>query len=235
MTQATTLRSLQQRITEMQPLRLAERSLPTLAGLRPLLPGGSLRQGASYSVHGSLQLGLALLAEASAAGSWCGVIGVPGFGAEAAAALGIALDRCVLIPNPGDEGLGLAGLLSEILTVVLISPTRAPAPADVERISARLRDHGAALVALGEWPRTESTLRVTGSTWSGLDHGRGLLEERILEVQSEDRRGKREHTVRITGGRVSTEPFRPTPTLSTASAASGHGGAPPAFRLVEAP
>lgn len=202
MVQASTLRSLQQRITEMQPLRLGERGLPTLPGLRPLLPGGALRQGASYSVHGSLQLGLAMLAAASASGSWCGVIGVPEFGAEAAAQLGIALDRCVLIPDPGEDGLGLTGLLSEILTVVLLSPSRTPRPGDAERISARLRDHGSALVALGDWPRPESTLRVTGSSWDGLTHGQGLLDERALEIRSEDRRGVRHHTVRFSGGHL---------------------------------
>ena len=229
MTQAATLRSLQQRITEMQPLRLEERGLPTLPGLRPLLPGGALRQGASYSVHGSLQLGLAMLAEASSAGSWCGVIGVPGFGAEAAARLGIALDRCVLIPEPGDDALGLAGLLSEILTVVLLRPHRAPGAGDTERISARLRDHGSALVVLGDWPRTESTLRVTGSAWSGLGRGQGLLEDRLLEVRSEDRRGIRSHRVRIADGRVAASALP-----GAAAAEAPREGAPPSMRLVGA-
>ncbi|GAB3331132.1 hypothetical protein GCM10027452_04390 [Micromonospora halotolerans] len=36
---------------------------------------------------------VALLAEASRAGSWCAVVGVPTFGAGAAAEAGIALDR----------------------------------------------------------------------------------------------------------------------------------------------
>lgn len=200
MNSSATVRSLQQRITQMQPLRLDDRALPTAPELRPLLPGGALRKGASYTVQGSQQLALALLTAASAAGVWCGVIGVPDFGAEAAAALGIALDRCVLIPDPGAEAIGLTGALSEVLTVVLLRlPTR-PRSGDTERIAARLREHGSALVVTGDWPHPESALRVTGSRWSGLGHGHGALSGRELSVQSHDRRGITEHRVHFADG-----------------------------------
>ncbi len=202
MNPAATVRSLQQRITEMQPLRLDDRALPTTPGLRPLLPGGALSKGASYAVHGSMQLALSLLAEASSAGSWCGVIGCPGFGAEAAASLGVALDRCVLVPDPGADTMGIVGALSEVLTVVLLRPPSRVRPGEVERISAKLREHGSALVAMGDWPRPESTLRVTESRWGGLGEGHGLLNERELTVQTLDRRGPARHTVRFAGGAV---------------------------------
>ncbi len=198
----TTVRTLQQRISEMQPLRLDDRALPTSAGLRPLLPGGSLRKGASYAVHGSQQLALSMLSEASASGAWCGVIGCPTFGAEAATALGIALDRCILIPEPGSDAIGLSGALSEVLTVVLLVPSIRPRPGEVERISARLREHGTALVVAGDWPHPESSLRVTASRWRGLGAGTGALEEREIAVQSQDRRGTLRHTVRFAGGSV---------------------------------
>ncbi|UOQ55787.1 hypothetical protein MUN78_08660 [Leucobacter allii] len=201
-----TVASLQQRISEMQPLRLDDRAIPTPEGLSPLFAGGSLRAGASYTVRGSQQLALATLAAASAAGSWCGVIGCPTFGAEAAAALGIALDRCVLIPDPGADGIALAGALSEVLTIVLLRPSAPPAHGAVERLSARLREHGSALVVAGEWPRPDGALRITGSHWHGLDRGHGLLEERELTVQSRDRRGVRTHTVRFAGGALRSGP-----------------------------
>ena len=202
MNSTTTVRSLQQRITEMQPLRLDDRALPTAPGLRSLLPGGALRKGASYSVRGSQQLALSLLAEASASGAWCGVIGCPTFGAESATALGIALDRCILIPKPGSDALGLSGALSEILTVVLLVPSERPRSGEVERISARLREHGTALVIAGEWPHPESALHVTASKWEGLGTGYGFLDEREIAVQSQDRRGTLRHTVRFAGGSV---------------------------------
>ena len=204
MNASATVRSLQQRITQMQPLRLDDRALPTPTALRPLLPGGALRKGSSYTVHGSQQLALALLAAASAAGSWCGVVGIPTFGAEAAAELGIALDRCVLIPDPGTDALGLAGALSEVLTVVLLRTPAQPGPGDAERISARLREHGSALVVAGEWPHPESTLSVVGSRWSGLGRGEGTLMDRELTVESQDRRGVHRHLVHFRNGVLAT-------------------------------
>ena len=205
----TTVRTLQQRITEMQPLRLDDRALPTSPGLRPLLPGGSLRKGASYAVQGSQQLALSLLSEVSASGAWCGVIGCPTFGAEAATALGIALDRCILIPEPGADAIGVSGALSEILAVVLLVPGTRPRSGEVERISARLREHGTALVVAGEWPHPESSLRVTSSRWRGLGAGYGALEEREIGVQSRDRRGTLRHTVRFANGGV-VDPAAPS-------------------------
>ena len=209
MNSPATVRSLQQRITEMQPLRLDDRALPTAPALRPLLPGGALRKGSSYAVHGSRQLALSLLSEVSGSGAWCGVIGLPAFGAEAAAALGIALDRCVLIPDPAADGLGLTGALSEVLTVILLCRPGPATPGDVERIGARLREYGSALVVTGDWPRSESTLRVTGSRWSGLGEGRGMLEDRELTVQSLDKRGTKQHTIRFSNGVVSTPGIPP--------------------------
>ncbi|RZT64658.1 hypothetical protein [Leucobacter luti] len=214
MNPSATVRSLQQRITQMQPLRLDDRALPTAAPLRPLLPGGALRMGSSYSVHGSLSLALALLTAASAAGSWCGIIGIPTFGAEAAAALGIALDRCILIPHPGADTFGLAGALSEVLTVVLVHAAERPRHGDTERISARLREHGSALITTSSWPHPESSLRVTGSRWSGLGQGEGILGDRELSVQSEDRRGQQQHLVRFTAGALAATPTGAAPPLA---------------------
>lgn len=202
MTRTATVHELQQRIAEMQPLRLDDRALPTPRGLRELLPGGALRAGSVYSVRGSWQLALALLAEASLGGAWCGVIGCPAFGAEAAASLGVALDRCVLIPRPGPHALAITGTLCETLTVVVARFSREVAPGDAERLSARLREHGAALIVLGSWARAESTLTVTRSRWSGLGAGYGALDTRELAVRSQDRRGVRQHTIGLRRGRL---------------------------------
>lgn len=195
-----TVHSLQQRISQMQPTRMPERKIPTHPGLKPLLPGASLHAGSSYSVNGSWQLALSFLAEPSSAGAWCGIIGCPAFGAEAAAALGIALDRCVLIPAPGPDGIALAGALSEALTVTLLhTPVRAPSGM-AERIAARLREHGSALVVAGAWPGVTASLSVTGSRWEGLERGFGSLHTRRLTVASRSTRGTKQHTLRFTDG-----------------------------------
>lgn len=200
------LASLQQRIEEMQPLRLDERALPTAAQLKPLLPGGALRAGSAYSVRGSWQLALAFLAEASQGGAWCGVLGCPSFGAEAAASLGVALDRCALIPSPGKHALSLAGTLSESLTVIVARFEHRVSPGDIERLSARLREHGSALIVVGDWARSESRLTVSASRWSGLGKGYGALHSRTISVRSVDRRGTRQHTVCLDRGELRTPP-----------------------------
>ena len=196
MSSPAALQTLQQRINAMQPQRLDARTLPTASGLVPLLPGGALRAGAMYSVRGSWQLALMFLTEASQRGSWCGVLGCPSFGAEAAAELGVALDRCVLIPNPGEHALSIAGSLSDTFEVIVARFDAHVSPANIERLSARLREHGTALVVMGDWARGESRLTVLNSRWSGLGRGSGLLKGRELTVQTEDRRGAQTHTLR---------------------------------------
>ncbi|NLA65547.1 MAG: hypothetical protein GX862_06395 [Leucobacter sp.] len=202
MNQAATVRLLQQRITQMQPLRIGETGLPTPAELRPLLPGGALRAGAATAVQGSLLLALALLSEASATGAWCGAIGVPHLGFEAADRVGVRLDRFVVVPHPETHTLAVTGMLAEVLSVVLLHPPSNTSPGEVARLTARLREHGTALVVLGGWPGSDTSLHATASRWSGLGSGTGKLEGHELTVRSIDRRGQRRHTIRFNEGRL---------------------------------
>lgn len=201
MNQSATVRSLQQRISSMQPARI-DSGLPTSPKLRSLLPGGMLRKGAPTAVQGSLQLALSLLTEVSASGAWCGIIGVPQLGFEAVAQSGLALERLVLVPEPGKHTLGITGMLSEVLAALVLCPTVPPTQGEAERLGARLRDHSTALVVVGNWPRSDTALHVTASRWSGLGAGRGLLRTHELSVISTDRRGTRTHTVRFCDGRL---------------------------------
>lgn len=188
---------LQARITGMQATKLDARALPTLPALAPLLPGGALRAGSSYAVHRSALLAMAMLAGPSAAGSWCAVVGMPTFGAEAAAGLGIDLERLVLVPDPGDQWLGVTAAMADVVTVVLTRPPSRVSPGDLARLSARLRQRGAALVVLGDWPQSEATLRVSGGSWEGLGHGHGHLAARRVTVTSEFRGAGRPASVTL--------------------------------------
>lgn len=178
---------LQSRIRGMQETTLDTRALPTVPALAPLLPGGALRAGSSYAVHRSSLLAMAMLAGPSAAGSWCAVVGIPSFGAEAAARLGIDLDRLVLVPDPGDQWLGVTAAMADVVTVVLTRSPGRVSPGDLSRLSARLRQRGAALVVLGDWPQSEATLRVSGASWEGIGQGHGHLSARQVTVTSEIR------------------------------------------------
>ena len=86
------VRELQARIREMQSTRLPTKTLATSPLFAGILPDGMLRAGASYSILGSTTLAMALLSGPSAAGSWCAVVGVPEFGAQAALAQGIGTE-----------------------------------------------------------------------------------------------------------------------------------------------
>lgn len=193
----------------------ASRSLPVLRTLAPLLPQG-LQTGSCYSVQGSLGLALALIAEASAGGLWCGVVGVPEFGAEAAATLGVDLSRLLLVPDPRQEWLTAVATLVEVLPLVLArAPERVP-PKELSRLEARLRRQGCVLVVLVEesrrWPRAAATLEAVRSEWSGIVAGRGVLAERELVVRVTDRSGRqREIRLRQRGGvYVATAPVLTT-------------------------
>lgn len=180
---------LQARIRSMQAQTLDSRALPTLPALASLLPGGALRQGSIYSVSGSLALAMAMLAAPSASGAWCGVVGVPDFGAESAARFGIELERLVLAPSPGDQWLTVTAALADVLTIVVVQPQRRVRDADAARLSARLRQRGSTLVVLGDWPQSEATLRIDASRWQGLGNGHGYLSGREVTAASVGRLG----------------------------------------------
>jgi hypothetical protein len=165
----------------------AFRSLDTLPALAGLLPHGALRAGATYSVVGSTALTMALAAGPSAAGAWCGVVGMPGFAAPAAADLGIDLDRLALVPDPGSRWLSVVGALIDALAVVVVRPPTVVRDAEAARIAARLRQREAVLIACGAWPRHEANLTITESSWLGVGDGHGHLTARQATISVQGR------------------------------------------------
>jgi len=161
-----------------------ERLLPVVPALRPLLPGQGLRRGTTVAVSRSAALALALVAAASAAGSWVAAVGLPDLGIVAAAESGIALERLALVPVPGARvwPTVVAALLDAVDVVLVRSPARLPAT-QARRLAARARERGAVLVPLGAWPEpADLRLAVTSSAWSGLGQGHGRLQARQVEV-----------------------------------------------------
>jgi hypothetical protein len=174
-----------------QPVALAgERRLPVLPALRSLLPDG-LRRGSVVVVEGATSLAMALLAAASAEGSWCAAVGLPSLGMAAAGELGVTLDRFPLVaaPRPGSGPGGWAWVVAALLDafdVVLAGGPSAPScrAADARRLTARVRERGAVLVvASPRWPESPAVrLTVAASTWDGPGRGEGRLRGRRLEV-----------------------------------------------------
>lgn len=157
---------------------------PALAGL---LPGGGLAPGSAYTVSPGLLL-LALLAEPSRAGSWCGVIGMPELGAEAAEQAGLDLGRLALVPRPGERWFSVLAALAEVVPVVAVRPLSRVRDADAARLAARLRSSGTVLLVTGVWPRAEATLSTSAPHWSGIGAGHGCLTTRDVLVSVTSKR-----------------------------------------------
>ena len=170
-----------------RPVVLAEqRSLPVIASLAPLMPGG-LRRGSAVSVGpapGGTSLLLSLMAAASMEGSWCALVGMPEVGPEAAAGFGLDLGRVALIPEPGTEWPAVVSALLEGIDVVALGRRLRPRPVEARRLMARARQCGAALLVAGDqWPEgCDLSLEVAGGRWEGLGNGHGSLTRRQAEV-----------------------------------------------------
>ena len=106
-----------------------ERLLPVVPALQALLPGRGLRRGSTVAVNRSAALALALVAGASAAGSWVAAVGLPDLGMVAAAEVGIDLERLALVPAPGARAWPavVAALLDAVDVVLVRSPPGLPA------------------------------------------------------------------------------------------------------------
>lgn len=174
-------------------------TLPTLPAFADLLPERGLRRGASYAVEGSTMLSLGLVAGASRAGSWCGLVGMPTLGAEAATGLGVDLSRLALVPAPGRQWLGVVAALIDVLDVVVVRPPTPAYDAEARRLAARVRERGAVLVVQGtDWSGSELRLSITSSTWHGLGSGHGHLTSREVTVEATGRgAGGRRRTSRL--------------------------------------
>ena len=181
-----------------RPLALArEQVLPVLDPLAPLLPGGALRRSATVVVSGEAgpSLAMALVAGPSQAGSWVAVVGLPSLGLLAAAGLGVALERLVLVaePPPAAWATVMAALVGAVDIVVAGPPPRVGA-GDARRLAARVRERGTVVVTLSgpgaRGPGLEVDLRLSAGSarWEGLGWGHGHLQARRVTVEAVGRR-----------------------------------------------
>ena len=171
------IRELQQRVQRMQGSAVT-RTLPSLPGMAGVL---QLRTGGAYAVD-SPSLAMALMAGPSQAGEWSAVVGIPEFGLEAAADFGLALDRTIVVPEPGEHWLSVTAGLADVVSVVLVKPTSQVSDSQAERLRSRLRQKDAALICWGSWPRCDAEVFLSSSSWSGLGQGHGHLRGREVEV-----------------------------------------------------
>lgn len=189
-----------------------ERTLPVLAALRGLFPGGALQRGWVITTggDGATSLALAVAAGPSAAGSWTAVVGEEGLGLAAAAEAGLVLERLLVVAalEPRAAVETVAALVGSVDVVLVGSGVRLGA-ADHRRLAARLREQGSVLIGLGggalgggalgggalgdrglggeALAGADVRLQVVSSRWSGLGDGWGLLRTRHVSVRAEGR------------------------------------------------
>ncbi|WP_433783602.1 hypothetical protein ACQPX6_26165 [Actinomycetospora sp. CA-101289] len=183
--------------------------LPVAGPLAGLLPDGGLRRGSTVAVCGSTSLLLAVLAEASRAGSWCALVGLPDLGVQAAAEAGLDLARTALVPRPGPRPAAVVAALVDGVDVVVLDTTLPGvrwSAGDRQRLGARVRQRGAVLVPVtatpGTWPGAEVELRAEGGAWAGLGgDGAGRLRSRRVRVRcaARGRPGEQEVPILLPG------------------------------------
>ncbi|MEJ7585264.1 MAG: hypothetical protein WKF43_14555 [Acidimicrobiales bacterium] len=168
-----------------------------------LLPERGLRRGSVVAVDGSgaTTLALALVAEASQAGSWTVSVGLPTLGLGAAAELGVDLERLVLVDVPPPaQWTTVVAALADAFDLVLIRPGHRIRPGDARRLMARVRERGGVLCHLPAtsalsttWPDVpDLTLTVRSVAWRGVapgETGHGRLRSRRVTVEVTGRRG----------------------------------------------
>ena len=178
-----------------------QRTLPLLEAVSDLFVGGSLQRGTTVAVNGigAMSMALVLAAGPSQAGSWTALVGTEELGLAAVAEAGIALER-LLVVGDASTNAGVVAALVEAVDVVLVGPGLRFRPADLRRLSARLRESGSVLIQIGssqigsgkalgsgKAPGVDLGVWVMSAQWSGLGEGYGHLRSRQVEVLAQGR------------------------------------------------
>lgn len=161
--------------------------LPVLPALRDLLPAGGLQRGSVVATGQWGLLCLALAAGASAAGAWCAAVGMPQLGVAAAAGLGLAPDRLLLIADPGPGWPQVVASLLDGCELVLLRPPGRPSAQLRRRLEAAVRRFGGVLVVAGEWDGAQTRLAVAHHEWTGIGAGHGRLRACLAQVVADGR------------------------------------------------
>ena len=229
-------RDLIEAAARVRPVALArEQLLAVTPELAPLLPDGALRRGSTVAVGsmagsmvgGATSLALALIAAASAEGSWVALVGLPAVGLVAAAELGLAVDRLAVITSPPPEQWAtVVAALVGAFDLVLVPVAPRARSGEVRRLTARARERGSVLIQLvpfdpargdlgagrddadpaspgGIGLEADVRLTVTAARWQGVSGGAGHLQARRLTVEATGRRRaarSRRHDLWLPGG-----------------------------------
>jgi hypothetical protein len=181
--------NLAERFPALAGVPASDRTLPVLQPLDAILP--AIQRGTTVGTTGQadVSLALALAAGPSAEGAWVGVAGLPELGIRAAAEMGIALERLVIVRGDAPWIEVLAAMIDGF-DVVLIGPAVGRvAPGAVRRLQARAQQRGAVLITAGSSPfAADLQLSSHEQQWVGLGAGHGVATGRHVCVELGGRR-----------------------------------------------
>lgn len=129
-----------------------EELLPVIPGLELFLGTPGLRRGTTLMVHGAegcagaTSLVFALLAVASATGSWCAAVGLPSLGLLAASEAGVDLERLTVVPRPARRFASVVSALLDGCDLVVARPPERIGLPEARRLAARARERRSVLV-----------------------------------------------------------------------------------------
>jgi hypothetical protein len=167
--------------------RLVSARVPVLEAFEEILPERGLRPGSLVGVGGigATSLALALVARASH-DSWTAVVGMPELGLRAADELGVALDRLVVVPDPGRRWVDVLAAVVDAFDIVLARPRLGMR--DARKVAGRVRERDAVFVSIGGFPGDDVSIEGTATSWHGIGSGHGRLASRTVDVTVSGRR-----------------------------------------------
>lgn len=186
-------------LTRVAPLGLAGEQArllrPVPDGMAELFPSGGVQAGWSigFEGRGSWSSAMMLAAGLMEPDRWLATVGLEELGLVAAAELGVALDRVVMVETPSPEQWAtVTAALIEAVDVIAVAPHH-PVPARAaRRLQARAREQQTVLLHLDggrSWPQPmDVSLTVVEQRWQGLGLGYGHLQGRRMVVETTGRR-----------------------------------------------
>jgi hypothetical protein len=181
--------SLAERFSSLTTVAASERTLPVHPCFVDVLP--ALQRGSTIACTGGAKVSLALglASGASQEGSWVGVAGLPEIGVCAAADIGLALERLVMVGGDPSWVDVLAAMIDGFDVIIVGPRVGRLGSTAVRRLQARLQARGAVLIAV-DVPALGADLQFVtdGEEWVGLGAGHGVATGRRAAVELSGRR-----------------------------------------------
>ncbi|HEX3090831.1 MAG TPA: hypothetical protein VHQ23_19410 [Ilumatobacteraceae bacterium] len=181
--------SLAERFPVLTQVAASERTLPVHDALVGLLP--SLQRGSTIACSGraAVSLALAVAAAPSRDGAWVGIAGLPELGVRAAADMGLALERLVMVDGDPPWIDVLAAMIDGFDVILIGQRVGRLAGGAVRRLQARAQSRGVVMLTVGV-PALGADLHLTtdDGQWVGLGDGHGVATGRRVMVELGGRR-----------------------------------------------